>query len=73
MNGWVHRLKLVYFDCGSNDELMMYPPNVMLHDKLNEMHIKHTFTIYEGGHISNLYERLGLAFTTLTGAFPEEM
>ena len=69
----LHRLKLVYFDCGTNDELMMYMPNVMMHDKLKRMHIKHDFYSYEGGHMSHMYERLGIAFAKLSNTFPEEM
>lgn len=67
------KLKTVYFDCGMNDDLMMYPPNEMFHQHLNEMHIKHQFETYDnpGTHISNLYERLGKTLVMLSNDFPD--
>lgn len=67
------QLKTVYFDCGTNDDLGMYLPNVMLHDELNEMHVRHEFETYSnpGTHISNLYERLGKMWTELSNDFPD--
>lgn len=67
----LHRLKLIYFDCGKQDELMMYQPNMFLHQKMNAMHIKHRFETYEGGHISHLYQRLEKALVMLSNEFPE--
>lgn len=67
------QLKTIYFDCGTNDDLGMYAPNLMLHEQLNAMHIKHQFETYSnpGTHISNLYERLGMVWTKLSNDFPE--
>ncbi|HPF50064.1 MAG TPA: alpha/beta hydrolase-fold protein [Draconibacterium sp.] len=69
----LRQLKTVYFDCGENDELGMYQPNVMLNEQLNSMHIKHQFETYSnpGTHISNLYERLGKVWVLLSNNFPE--
>lgn len=69
----LRQLKTVYFDCGENDELGMYWPNVALDKQLNEMHIKHQFETYSnpGTHISNLYERLGKVWVMLSDKFPE--
>lgn len=67
----LRQLKTVYFDCGTNDELYMFPINQMLHQQLTSMHIKHQFEAYEGTHISNLYDRLGQVWTILSNEFPE--
>ncbi len=67
------QLKTVYFDCGTNDDMGMYPLNVMFDEQLNEMHIKHQFETYDnpGTHVSNLYERLGKLWVMLSNEFPE--
>jgi S-formylglutathione hydrolase len=69
----LRQLKTVYFDCGENDELGMFWPNVALDKQLNEMHIKHQFETYAdpGTHIGNLYERLGKVWVMLSNDFPE--
>jgi S-formylglutathione hydrolase FrmB len=66
------QLKTLYFDCGEYDDLGMFQPNVMLHEQLVEMKIKHEFKTYPGTHISHLYERLGKVWTELSNDFPEE-
>lgn len=68
----LRQLKTVYFDCGENDDLGMYPVNVMLHQQLEAMHIKHEFETYNGTHISNLYERLAKVWGNLSNDFPEK-
>ncbi|WP_319500367.1 alpha/beta hydrolase-fold protein [uncultured Draconibacterium sp.] len=65
------KLKTVYFDCGMNDDLMMYTPNVMLDQQLSDMHIKHQFESFEGTHINHLYQRLEKALVMLSNDFPE--
>lgn len=65
------KLKYIYFDCGTNDDLMMYQPNLALHQMLEDMHIKHQFETYEGGHISHLYSRLENVFINLSNEFPK--
>lgn len=67
----LRQLKTVYFDCGWNDELFMFPFNQMLDQKLTDMHIKHQFEAFEGTHISNLYERLAKTWIMLSHDFPE--
>ncbi len=67
----LRQLKTIYFDCGSNDELFMFPFNEMLDQQLTEMHIKHQFETFEGTHINHLYERLAIAWTHLAMQFPE--
>jgi len=67
----LRQLKTVYFDCGSNDELFMFPFNQMLDQQLTDMHIKHQFEAFEGTHLSNLYERLAKAWTKLSQDFPD--
>ena len=56
------KLKGIYFDCGLNDELGMTVPNQMLHQVLLDMKVKHDFELYEGTHISHLYNNLGNIF-----------
>lgn len=65
------QLKTIYFDCGVYDDLGMYQPNVILDNVLTEMNVKHQFETYEGTHISNLYDRLGKVWITLSNGFPE--
>jgi S-formylglutathione hydrolase FrmB len=65
------QLKTVYFDCGKYDDLGMFEPNVMFHNHLSEMKIKHNFETYEGTHISHLYSRLGKVWAELSNDFPE--
>ncbi len=67
------QLKKIYFDCGTNDDLGMYLPNIMLHEQLDAMNIKNQFETYSnpGTHISNLYERLGKTWVMISKAFPE--
>ncbi|WP_163709285.1 alpha/beta hydrolase [Mangrovibacterium lignilyticum] len=67
----LRQLKTVYFDCGSNDELFMFPFNQMLDAQLTEMHIKHQFEAFEGTHINHLYERLAKAWIKLSNDFPD--
>lgn len=56
------KLKGIYLDCGVNDELGMTVPNQMLHQVLLDMNVKHDFELYEGTHISHLYNNLGNIF-----------
>jgi len=67
----LNRLKSVYFDCGENDELFMFPVNNQLHQELELMHVKHVYETYNGTHISHLYERLEKAMVKLSNDFPE--
>lgn len=69
VNG-LKKLKTIYFDCGENDDLGMYEPNVMFHEHLLSLKIKHEFETYGGTHISNLYERLGKLWVELSNGFP---
>jgi S-formylglutathione hydrolase FrmB len=56
------KLKGIYLDCGVYDELGMTIPNQMLHQILLDMNVKHDFELYEGTHISHLYNNLGNIF-----------
>jgi len=67
----LNKLKTVYFDCGSLDELGMFIPNQMLHNQLEQMHVKHQYEEYKGTHISHLYSRLGKAWVKLSNDFPD--
>ncbi|MBN2863454.1 MAG: hypothetical protein JXN62_09855, partial [Bacteroidales bacterium] len=64
------KLKTFYFDCGENDDLGMYQPNLMFHQHLESLKIKHDFESYPGTHISNLYDRLGKIWVELSNDFP---
>ena len=65
------QLKTIYFDCGREDDLGMYQPNVVLHNILTEMEVKHQFEIYGGTHIRNLYNRLGKLWIEFSHEFPD--
>jgi len=65
------KLKSIYIDCGINDELNMYLPNLALHKQLNEMNIKHVFELHEGTHFNHLYQRLEKSFVYLSNEFPK--
>jgi len=69
----LRQLKTVYFDCGENDELGMFQPNVLFDAQLDAINVKHQFEIYSnpGTHISNLYERLAKVWVMLSNDFPE--
>ena len=71
ING-LKKLKTIYFDCGENDELGMYEPNMMFHEYLMDLKIKHDFETYDGTHISHLYDRLGKMWVELSNDFPKE-
>jgi S-formylglutathione hydrolase FrmB len=66
------KLRSIYFDCGMNDDLMMYPPNQVLHELMMNMNIQHQFETYEGTHISHLYDRLGKVLIDFSSEFPSE-
>lgn len=66
----IDRLRLFYFDCGSNDDLLMYLPNLAFHQFLEEQGIPHQFEAYEGTHFSHLYDRLGKVFVDISNRFP---
>ncbi len=66
------QLKGIYFDCGTEDPLGMYSPNVMLDEQLTQLHIKHEFETFAGGHFSNIYERLAILWTKVSNDFPEK-
>lgn len=68
----MRKLKTIYFDCGENDDLGMYEPNLMFHQHLMRLNIKHDFETYSGTHISHLYDRLGKLWIDLSHDFPEE-
>jgi S-formylglutathione hydrolase FrmB len=62
----------IYFDCGKYDELGMTMPNMTMHDVLVELGIGHEFELYEGYHISNVYDRLGKNLINLSKGFPQD-
>ncbi|MDM7916620.1 MAG: alpha/beta hydrolase-fold protein [Candidatus Eisenbacteria bacterium] len=57
----------IYFDCGTNDPLHLYPINVAFHERLTELEIPHDFQSYVGGHWS--VGRLQVALRFLDSAF----
>ncbi|TLX78365.1 hypothetical protein E9993_01415 [Labilibacter sediminis] len=66
----IDKLKIIYFDCGIYDDLLMNLPNIAFHEFLDERGISHQFETYEGTHFSHLYDRLGKVFIDLSNSFP---
>ena len=52
----------IYFDCGTQDELQLYPHSEDMHNKLLEFGIEHTFAPYSGSHSSSIYQKLEDSF-----------
>ena len=48
----------IYFDCGTQDELLLYSHSTDFSDRLNELGIDHTFDSYTGGHSDQIINRL---------------
>ena len=62
----LQKLNSIYIDVGSYDELGLTQRGIELHNLMNELEISHEFETYEGGHISHLYDRLGLKLVDLS-------
>jgi len=52
----------VYFDCGDQDELLLFPHSVEFSDTLTALGILHTFVPYSGGHSDSLITRTDDSF-----------
>ncbi|WP_340111271.1 alpha/beta hydrolase [Maribellus mangrovi] len=65
------KLKTIFIDVGSNDDLLAYEPNVYYHNYLTQLKIKHEFEIHDGTHFSHLFASLGKALGKVTYAFPD--
>ena len=52
----------IYFDCGDQDELTLYPHSQDMDQKLNDLGIPHTFEAYSGTHSNLIYDRLEVSF-----------
>ncbi|MCY1719517.1 alpha/beta hydrolase-fold protein [Prolixibacteraceae bacterium Z1-6] len=59
-------LDYIYFDAGIYDEIGMTAPNAGLHQLMDNLKINHEFETFEGGHISHLYNRLGMVLVDLS-------
>ena len=49
------KLKSIYIDCGTKDEFNMFIGSRILHNKLNNMNIKHYYEEFDGGHMSTSF------------------
>ena len=58
----------VYFDCGTEDELGIYPMDVAFDDSLTTYGIQHTWESYSGTHTSGLMERFPVSLAFLDAA-----
>ncbi|MFH0883258.1 MAG: alpha/beta fold hydrolase [bacterium] len=58
----------IYFDCGTMDELGVYPTDVAFDDTLTAHGIEHTFVSYVGTHTSGLITRFPIALVFIDGA-----
>jgi len=52
----------IYFDCGNQDELQLYPHSEDMHEKLSNLNIPHTFASYSGSHSGSIYQKLEDSF-----------
>ena len=54
----------IYFDCGTEDELQLFPSNLAFADSLRRFGIAHEFQSYSGDHTNKLIDRVrvSLAF-----------
>jgi S-formylglutathione hydrolase FrmB len=52
----------IYFDCGDQDELLLFPHSVEFSDTLTSLGISHTFVPYPGGHGDSLITRTDDSF-----------
>ena len=52
----------IYFDCGSSDELQLFPHSEDMHDKLLDFGIPHTYAPYAGSHSGSIYQKLEDSF-----------
>ena len=52
----------IYFDCGNQDELQLFPHSEDMNTRLNQLGIPHTYEYYSGTHSSHINERLETSF-----------
>ena len=52
----------IYFDCGNQDELTVFPHSQDMNSKLMDLEVPHTFDYYDGTHSSHIYQRLEISF-----------
>jgi S-formylglutathione hydrolase FrmB len=55
------KLSLLYIDCGINDEFNLHIGGRILHQKLENMNLKHHYEEFDGGH-SNTSFRYDISF-----------
>jgi len=51
----------IYFDCGTQDELLVYPFNTAFADSLDNLGLVYQFQSYTGGHSELLFERMEIS------------
>jgi hypothetical protein len=68
----------IYFDCGLQDQLLLYPFNTAFAESLNALGLKYVFQSFEGTHTNKFYSRLPIALAFIdsvmkksTGIFVE--
>ena len=61
------KLNLVYLDCGTKDEFNLHIGARIIHQKLENMNIKHHYEEFDGGH-SNTSFRYDTSFPILYSA-----
>ncbi len=63
----LRNLEAFYFDCGDKDELSTHLTNQAYHQVLNQAGIAHTFELYDGYHLGQVYQRLERVIRFLSG------
>ena len=52
----------IYFDCGNQDELQLFPHSEDMHNKLSDLGVSHTYAPYSGTHSGSIYSKLEDSF-----------
>lgn len=61
----------IYFDCGTEDELLLFPLNTSFKDSLIELGIPFRFEYYSGGHADKIIDRILISLAFVDSVFGE--
>ena len=55
----------IFFDCGTQDEFLLYPFNTAFADSLDNLGLTYVFQSFNGDHTNQMYSRFSVAFRFL--------
>jgi hypothetical protein len=55
----------IFFDCGMQDEFLLYPFNTAFADSLDNLGLTYVFQSFNGDHMTQMYSRFSVAFRFL--------